>query len=151
MKQKKKSPLKGKPLRNAGQSLDERINELINENAVPYIVLCVFFICASINEWWRYFRNPPPSPLLISIFSIVVTLFSAYKIHAILKKVKSIKLGRDGERAVGQYLEILREQGHRVFHDLLGDCFNIDHVIVSMKGIFLIETKTYSKPLKKRP
>jgi hypothetical protein len=31
---------------------------------------------------------------------------------------------------------------------LLGDKFNIDHVIISKKGIFLIETKTYSKPIK---
>ena len=40
------------------------------------------------------------------------------------------------------------EKGHRIFHDLLGDNFNIDHVIISTKGIYVIETKTYSKPVK---
>ena len=48
-------------------------------------------------------------------------------------------------KAVGQYLEDLRRQGCRVFHDILGDGFNIDHVVVSPRGIFVIETKTYSK------
>jgi hypothetical protein len=68
-----------------------------------------------------------------------------------MKQVKFIKQGRDGERAVGQYLENLREKGHRIFHDLLGDNFNLDHVIISRKGIYVIETKTYSKPVKGRP
>ena len=36
--------------------------------------------------------------------------------------------------------------GCRIFHDVVGTGFNIDHVIVSGRGIFAIETKTYSKP-----
>lgn len=55
-------------------------------------------------------------------------------------------LGRDGERAVGQYLERLREQGFQVFHDVVGERFNIDHVLIGEKGVFAIETKTFSKP-----
>jgi hypothetical protein len=34
MKQNKKSPIKAKPLRYAGQSLDEEIDKLINEEAL---------------------------------------------------------------------------------------------------------------------
>jgi hypothetical protein len=63
-----------------------------------------------------------------------------------MKKVKNLKLGRDDERAVGQYLEDLRESGCRVYHDIKGDSFNVDHVVISPKGIYVIETKTYSKP-----
>ena len=55
---------------------------------------------------------------------------------------------RDGEKAVGQYLELLRENGCKVFHDIIGNDFNIDHVIICKNGIFTIETKTYSKPVK---
>jgi len=64
------------------------------------------------------------------------------------EKARLLKQGRDGEKIVGEYLDNLREDGHRVFHDLLGDNFNLDHVVVSTKGIFVIETKTYSKPVK---
>lgn len=35
-----------------------------------------------------------------------------------------------------------------MFHDLVGDRFNLDHVIVCEHGVFSIETKTYSKPVK---
>ena len=115
---------------------------------MPHVVVCFFLVLFAGYEWWRYFRHPDPSPVLATFMALCFVLFSLFKVREMKKKLKSLKLGRDGERAVGQYLESLREKGHRVFHDLLGDNFNIDHVIISIKGIFLIETKTYSKPAK---
>jgi hypothetical protein len=56
-----------------------------------------------------------------------------------------VRLGRDGERFVGQYLDGLRASGVRVFHDVLADGFNLDHVVVSERGIFAIETKSWTK------
>ncbi len=145
---KKKSPIKDKPLRYVGQSLDERIHKLIHEEEVPYLLTCFLIVYLVGYEWWRYFRDPPPSPKLITFVASLFIIFCIYKVRKIRKKVKAIKLGRDGERLVGQYLENLREKGHRIFHDLLGDSFNLDHVIISRKGIYVIETKTYSKPVK---
>lgn len=54
----------------------------------------------------------------------------------------------EGERAVGQYLEAHRAVGWHVFHDIPGQGFNVDHVVVTPKGIFAVETKTFSKPAK---
>ncbi|MEX2161037.1 MAG: nuclease-related domain-containing protein [Anaerolineales bacterium] len=65
-----------------------------------------------------------------------------------MRDYKSYKLGRDGERAVGQSLEELRAFGFSVLHDLLGEGFNLDHALFTNKGIFVIETKTISKPTK---
>lgn len=59
---------------------------------------------------------------------------------------ESLRQGRDGERAVGQFLERLRADGAQVFHDIPGDGFNLDHVVISTHGIYAIETKTWSKP-----
>ncbi len=145
---KKKSPIKDKPLHYVGQSLDERLHKLINEDAVPYLLTCFLMVCLAGYEWWRYYRNPPPSPKTITFLASLFTIFCIYKVRKILKEVKAIRLGRDGERAVGQYLENLREKGHRIFHDIVGDNFNLDHVIISRKGIYVVETKTYSKPVK---
>ena len=33
-----------------------------------------------------------------------------------------------------------------VFHHIIADGFHVDHVVISSKGIHVIETKTYSKP-----
>jgi hypothetical protein len=60
--------------------------------------------------------------------------------------VLALRLAAEGEKAVGQFLEGLREHGYRVFHDVVGDGFNVDHVLIGPAGIFTVETKTWSKP-----
>ena len=64
------------------------------------------------------------------------------------RKIRQLRLARDGERAVGQYLETLRARGYRVLHDLVGNGFNVDHVLIGPTGMFAVETKTYRKPAK---
>ena len=70
------------------------------------------------------------------------------KFWRVRTRVQQLKLGRDGEQAVGQYLERLRAGRADVFHDVPGDGFNIDHVVLSVHGFYAIETKTRSKPLR---
>jgi len=58
-------------------------------------------------------------------------------------------LGYFGERLVAEYLEPLKAQGWRIFHDVPGVAnghpFNIDHIAVGPSGVFVIETKTRRK------
>src|SRR4051794_25626910 len=58
-------------------------------------------------------------------------------------------LGYFGERLVAEYLEPLKGQGWRIFHDVPalnnGNKFNLDHVAVGPTGVFAIETKTRRK------
>lgn len=35
-----------------------------------------------------------------------------------------------------------------MFHDVVGEGFNIDHVLVGPAGVFTVETKTWSKPMR---
>lgn len=58
-------------------------------------------------------------------------------------------LGYFGERLVAEYLEPLKAEGWRIFHDVPGEAnghkFNIDHVAVGPAGVFIVETKTRRK------
>lgn len=145
-----KSPLTSSPLRNPGQSLDEEINKLVDETASVWIVAIVMMITLAGFEWWRSYAALPYTPISFSIVALLVTVIGIWKLRKFRKKLKRLRLGRDGEKAVGQYLEHLREQGYKVFHDLIGDGFNIDHLLIGKKGVFTIETKTYSKPVGKK-
>lgn len=50
--------------------------------------------------------------------------------------------GAEGEEAVGEILEGLRERGWYVIHDVSFGRGNIDHIVVGPGGIFTIETKS---------
>ena len=142
----KKSPLKGKPLRHAGQSVHEEIENLIDNQVIPYLFAAFFFMGIAVMEWIRLYQNSKPQPVLATILAIMAIGVFVFKFLKSRKKIKYLKLGRDGERAVGEFLERLRQDGCIVFHDIVGDKFNLDHVVLSPKGIYAIETKTYSKP-----
>lgn len=148
MRKKSTSPIKEKTLRHPGQSLDEKLDKIIIEDVVSYYYLGIGFLLWAGYEWLQYYFKSPPNPVLPTIIAMVATPYCAYKLIKIYKETRLIIQGREGERAVGQYLESLRADGCVVFHDIIAENFNLDHVIVSKKGIYVIETKTYSKPEK---
>lgn len=148
-KPKTRSPLKDKPLHYPGQSLDAEIDRVLSDEVITWIMMVVLVVLYTLLEWLRWAASGRFHPIIFSIAACFVVLIAVWKIRHATKKMKALRLGRDGERAVGQYLEALRETGCRVFHDLTADNFNVDHVIVSPHGIFTVETKTFSKPVGK--
>lgn len=143
---KTRSPLKVPPLRNPGQSLDEELQRLFMDSFLPYFLVASTLCAYAVIEWMRYYRPLPPSPRFATVVAIVAVLYSAYKVHKMRPKIHALKQGRDGEKFVGQALEELRTGGAIVLHDITSAGFNVDHVVISFKGIFVIETKTRSKP-----
>jgi len=143
-----KSPIKAKPHRYAGQSLDEEIADLINDKlgSVVWFAACMAVI--AIYEWAKFSVDAPPAPKTMTAVALVVCGYALFKFYKTRKRVRKLRQARDGEQAVGQFLESQRKQGGYVFHDLGGSGFNLDHVLISPKGIFAVETKTYSKPMK---
>ena len=76
-------------------------------------------------------------------------LFFAYRAFYLVRKIRRLSLGREAEMAVGQELNQLLSCGFRVFHDIVGDAaFNVDHVVVGPSGVFAVETKGRTKPLR---
>jgi len=144
----KKSPLKAEPLRNPGQSLDEEINVLWDEKGNTYIFFIIGFLVIAIVDWYRWETQTPINPVVSTIIAAIVMIFCSYKLIGVKRKSNQLKLARDGEKIVGQHLDILREEGARILHDIKGGNFNVDHVILSENGIFVVDTKTHQKPIK---
>src|SRR4030042_2234030 len=145
-KVKTRSPLKVPPLRYPGQSLNEELDRIFLDKFLPYFIFPPLLASFALGEWWRWYRPSPPSPWFATAVALVAVFYSIYKVRKIRPKINALKLGRDGEKVVGQSLEELRSGGAIVLHDIMADGFNGDHVVISSKGIFVIETKTYSKP-----
>jgi hypothetical protein len=110
------------------------------------MVFAMIVILFAAWEWLRYYRPQAPLPVIISVVAAAAILFTVYRIYKAVPRLRALKLGRDGEKVVGQFLEALRERGYRIFHDVIGNGFNVDHVLIGPAGVFTIETKTRSKP-----
>ncbi|OQA30611.1 MAG: Nuclease-related domain protein [Betaproteobacteria bacterium ADurb.Bin341] len=141
-----KTPLKDRPLRNPGQSIQDERTDILFDKFIPLVTAVVLAWLFMFIEWGRYFFSSPPHPWTASIVFVTVTSYAAWKIFKLTPKMRALKLAEDGEKVVGQYLEALRESGYRIFHDVVGQGFNIDHVIIGPAGIFTVETKTWNKP-----
>lgn len=150
MSQKKKgvSPLKAKPLRSPGDSVNEVISDELFDHFFPHLTLVLVGAAVILTEWIRWGLNTPINPWIVTLFGLSLIAYCVIRIWQRLPKLRALRQGRDGEKAVGQYLDRLRVHGFQVFHDIPGDGFNLDHVVLSPFGILSIETKTFSKPEK---
>lgn len=145
---KTRSPLRAAPHRVAGQSVDERLRDLALSRLFVPILLASFLVALALIEWARVYFPSAPRPWLMTSFAVLGVAYAVFKIWTNVPELRKLKQGRDGERAVAEVLDRLRESGYKVFHDVLGDGFNIDHVVIGPTGVYTVETKTISKPVR---
>lgn len=146
MSELKKSPIKDSPLRQPAQSLEEERRKLLEDMFEGPFLWALISVVLAMIEWWRYVFDRPPEPVAFTVVAALVVVFAAWRLRKAFLHARTLRLGIEGEKAVGQFLERLRENGYQVFHDLMGDGFNVDHVLIGPGGIFTVETKTWSKP-----
>lgn len=142
----KESPLRRPPLRQAGQSLQEEMDRVWGDKAELYLLVAVFLVALAAYDWLGWILKAPRLPWLTTVVAIGYVVYAAIRIRPLYRQYRQLKLGRDGERTVGQELEKLRAHGYRVYHDFIADGFNIDHIVIGPTGVFTINTKTISKP-----
>lgn len=142
-----RSPLRLTPLRRPGQSLDEAMEELLWNELWPPVLFAVIFVSLAGFEWVVSLRKMPPQPWLFTGLAVSASLFAAWKVVRLRTRFRCMALGRDGERIVAEELDKLRATGAEVIHDIPAPGFNIDHVVLSRRGFYAIETKTWRVPL----
>jgi len=142
----RRSPIKQAPLRRPGQSIREAIHEIQFNDGVMYAMLLGMSVTFLILVWIVYlFPSSSKSVWFTTTISIFAIVISLWRLRGYKRTVDNLQLGLDGELEVAENLEDLKKEGNIVFHDLLGNGFNVDHVILSRKGVFVIETKTRRK------
>ncbi len=149
-RQGKRNPITEKPLRNAGQSLNEELDRLFNDRMLPYFLAAALFFIATIMNWLSYFSRSHLflSNCFFTVIATVVIIYASLKIISLKKVADSLNLGLKGEKFIGEFLDSFKEKGYKVYHDIPGESWNIDHVVVSCDGVYTIETKTRMKPSK---
>ena len=127
--------------RRAGESLSEERERRVYDK-LPGIIYSPFlfwfvYLTQKLQEW----NHTGPQPQLWLWIAIVTTLASGIWLWRLFPITRRFNRGERGERHVADVLEELRSNGYRPIHDIVGDGFNVDHVLVGPGGIFAIETK----------
>lgn len=150
-RRKNRSPFNDNFLRSPGESLRKQIDQLNHEMSIYFdIIFFTPLISYSIYISQLYFGLVREDYLLSLLYVIVPLIFMGYYIKRFFEfynKRKKLRLGYDGEVAVGQELNQLMRKGYHVYHDFSANGFNIDHIVIGPAGVFAVETKGRSKPL----
>lgn len=134
-----------------GQSIEDEIDrqedDILTYTFYPLIFI-VFGVVLWIDSLLPKSTDSGSVPSFVSWAIFLVFLgYCIYRVYKARKTIERLKMARDGERMVAEELQKLLKDGAAVIHDIVGEKFNIDHVVISRQGVFLIETKTYSKPI----
>ena len=112
----------------------------------PPVLFAVIFVGIACFEWVTVLRQMPPQPWLFTCLAVAASLYAAWKVVRLRARIRCMALGMDGERIAAEELDKLRATGAEVIHDIPAPGFNIDHVVLSRRGFYAIETKTWSVP-----
>jgi hypothetical protein len=83
--------------------------------------------------------------ILAATVGVFAMTYAIRKVFRLQETAYRQRLGLDGELAVGEELNQLMRLGYRVFHDVPGRNYNVDHVVVGPNGVFAVETKSHPK------
>lgn len=145
-----KAPQSEKLLRPPGFSLSiylDTIFERIMNRLLFASALAAFASASTFSFLFSIENNAPVFYLgmlfLIALLSVTGCTWVTLRAFHWFKEGRNVRLGISGEQAVAEALNEVAEVGFRFFHDLPAtETWNIDHVAVGTRGIFLIETKT---------
>lgn len=150
----RRTPLTGDLLRPPAYSVQQNLQDAMWDVAmylsmtmfVPTVFFSVYFIdrATSSGSGQTVVIFVAPALGIACLGWIVKSLWKT------LHRVQRLRLGFDAEAATGEELNQLARRGFWVFHDVPGERFNIDHVVVGPTGVFAVETKGRSKPIKSK-
>ena len=96
---------------------------------------------------------PGPTWTLLGLVVAGLSVLATFSALVVLPgHVRSWAVGAEGELRTADLLAQLEAQGYRVLHDrrMPGTRANIDHVVVGPTGVFVVETKSWSGPVRIR-
>ena len=142
-----RAPFDGLTRRPAGEALRIKLEELddkLSDLAFGLVILPVLLTVGLI------FLHPASiiGALVFFVYSTVSSVYYGRKSYKAICLRAKYRLGYEGERFVGEAISRLIYHAFEIYHDVPFETFNLDHVMVGPRGVFVVETKTRSMPVK---
>jgi hypothetical protein len=141
-----RAPFKDLVRRPAGESIRLKLEELDDQLSELTSGLVLFPLLMVLGMFALHPKDLL-SPVIFFLFSAGASAYFGVRLYKVIRARANYQLGYEGERFVGEELSRLIALGFEIYHDVPFDGFNIDHVLVGRRGVFIIETKTRRKPV----
>ena len=149
---KRRSPLHGKLHHSPGEQLLARIrdhDDAISEALMMMVLAVPIFLLAWALQFVPW--EQVGFGIAEGMFVVAAVGMFGWGVHGFIRHVGNRRKAHEGlaaERMTAQELNRLIGSGCQVLHDVPGDGFNLDHVVISPRGVFMVETKSFKKPVK---
>ncbi|MCH1928750.1 NERD domain-containing protein [Shewanella sp. A25] len=117
--------------------IQDLLFEILSAFMIAVMVVCLPFAVAGIHQH----IVSGSIPWLFLLGSVLGVIYAAFKMWKSFGKLIKLRLGHAAELATANELIGLQAFGYQIFHDVQADGFNIDHLVIGMNGVFVIETK----------
>jgi len=139
----KRSPFPHPSLPQPGESSKEAFFDLFFDSSSSTRPSRASLAVVAATEWILRWMHATLTPWFWTVFALGMGAFAAWQFFRIRPQLANLRQGIRGEREVGDFLEEMRELGYKVFHDIPGEGFNVDHALIGPGGIFAIETRRF--------
>ena len=145
-----RSPIEHKVIFGAGEQLRKRVDDLtdsMNGGLTTLFFLGPYFLAA----WalpkldWARLKVTFGDWLLIAAF-LLMAVWAVRRIIVHGNMRRRALAGLKAELYTAQELNRLIGMGCTVLHDVPGEGFNLDHVVIGPRGVYMVETKSVRKP-----
>jgi hypothetical protein len=116
MRLSKRSPILRPLLKLPGQQLDEDLEDFLADHLLAPIMALVMIGGMCLIEWAGYLTNSPRNPWIYTWWLVGSLILVAIHWRRQWCEAARLKLGRQGERAVAEYLNIRLDADSRVLH-----------------------------------
>lgn len=149
---KRRAPFQDKLHHVAGQQLRERITEHDDEMLMAYMLIVLSGPLLALTWALHYVAWKRIHFGFFEVFTIVaaVAIFGM-GLRSFIRHARQRRHARDGlaaEQMTAQQLNRLIGEGCQALHDVPGEGFNLDHVVIGPRGVFMVETKSFRKPVR---
>ncbi len=140
------SPLRPETLRTWDRRVRRQLPTPRKSHLLEYFVAAAAFGLLAGLEWMAYLNGWPRRPVVYSLAALVALGIAVWRLQNFHKQLQRFYRAPEPRQGVAQFLEPLRKHGAHLFHGIASAGMNLDHIVVSRHGIYVIDVQDGAKP-----
>lgn len=122
------------------QIIDQTIQMKLSDQFRPYILISGMLFLFTLLEWYRWFEELPPVPIVMSGLFVISVVISFVKQRQFHQEIGFLHYGKKGEQPISYYIKsIANENNTRIFKNVKIYDRTYKYIICSNFGLMVID------------